>query len=473
MSARMIDELTGLTAAEQVGAYATGTLSPVEVTRAMLERIDAIQPVLNAFCVIDPEAALADARASEARYMEGAPLGPVDGVPTTLKDLVLTKGWPTRRGSKTIPAEGPWTEDGPATARLREAGAVLLGKTTTPEFAFRPVTVSPLTGVTRNPWNPALTPGGSSGGAGVAAAMGAGTLHMGTDAGGSIRIPASFTGVFGHKPSGGRVPTFPPTPLASLVGFGPMTRNVDDAARMLTVLARPDIRDVTALPHDGVAYHERLESDPRGWRIAYSPDLGYARVDPEVARLVEQAVGAFEEMGATVERVGKVMDDPASLMTRLRRGYTAYAFRDFGDDQFALMDPIVVEEIRASLGADLNDHFDAEMERAALMRRMAEFHRRFDLLLSPTLTIPPFGADIDRPEGETRYSWTGLCVPFNLTRQPAASVPCGFTRDGLPVGMQIVGPYGADLAVLQAARAFETARPWAERRPNLPTGDPT
>ena len=460
-------DLHNLTAAKQVAAFTARTLSPVEVAQAAFDRIDAVQPILNAFCVIDPDSALANARAAEERYAKGTPLSPIDGVPTTLKDLILTKGWPTRRGSKTIPAEGPWDEDGPATARLREAGAVLLGKTTTPEFAFKPVTSSPLTGITRNPWNPTRTPGGSSGGAGAAAATGAGTLHLGTDAGGSIRIPASFCGVFGLKPSGGRVPAYPPTPLASLVGFGPMTRTVDDAARMLSILARADIRDTGALPYDDIRYEDHLDADPTRWRIAYSPDFGCATVDPEVATIVAAAVTAFTEAGATVDEVAHVMDDPEPLMTSLRRGFTAYAFRHMGEEQFALMDPAVVDEIRASRGADLNAHFDAEMARTALMRQMAEFHQTYDLLISPTLTVPPFRAELNQPDGATRYSWTKLCVPFNLTRQPAASVPCGVTRTGLPVGLQIVGQYGADLAVLQAARAFEIARPWADRHPTL------
>jgi aspartyl-tRNA(Asn)/glutamyl-tRNA(Gln) amidotransferase subunit A len=462
----MGDQPIYMPASEMVAAFSTRRLSPVDVAQAALDRIAEIQPTLNAFCVIDAEAAMSDARASEERYANGSPLGPVDGVPTTLKDLVLTRGWPTRRGSRTISEDGPWNQDGPATARLRESGAVLLGKTTTPEFAYKPVTVSPLTGTTRNPWNPALTPGGSSGGAGAATATGAGTLALGTDAGGSIRIPSSFCGVFGLKPSGGRVPMYPPTPLASLVGFGPMTRTVEDAARMLTVLARPDIRDVAALPFDEIAYHERLDADPKTWRIAFSPTMGYAQVDDEVATLVEEATRDFARMGARVETVDRVMDNPEPLMTKLRRGFTAYAFRNMGEDQFALMDPDLVADIRESRGASLNAHLDAEMERVALLKRMISFHEDYDFLVTPTLTVPPFSVDLERPEGETRYSWTGLCIPFNLTRQPAASVPCGFTREGLPVGLQIVGPPRADLEVLQAARALERARPWADATPD-------
>lgn len=463
----MSDDLTMMPAAEMVARFAKRSLSPVEACEAALARVEAIQPVLNAFCVIDGDSAMAAAREAEARYAKGAALGPVDGVPSTIKDLVLSKGWPTRRGSLTISEDGPWDEDGPATARLREGGAVLLGKTTTPEFAFKPVTSSPLCGITRNPWNPAMTPGGSSGGAGVAAATGAGTLAMGTDAGGSIRIPSSFCGVFGHKPTGGRVPTYPPTPLSSLVSFGPMTRTVDDAARMLSVLARPDARDGAALPFEDVAYHEALVADPAEWRVAYSPDMGFAKVDPEIAALVQAAARAFEDMGAKVEQVERVMDDPSPLMGRLLRGYTDFAFREFGEDKFAVMDPEVAEEIRASRGVSHYDHMGAEMERLALMRQMAEFHETYDFLLTPTLTIPPFSAELEVPEGQSKRSWTKLCAAFNMTRQPAASVPCGFTGAGLPVGLQIVGRFGDDIGVLRAARAFEHARPWGSVRPQL------
>jgi len=460
-------DLALMSAADMTTAFASQELSPVEVAKAALERIDTIQPILNAFCVIDPDSALADAKASEERWAKGEPLSAVDGVPTTIKDLVLTRGWPTLRGSRTISPDQAWDEDGPVTARLREGGAVLLGKTTTPEFAFKPTTSSPLTGITRNPWNTDLTPGGSSGGAGASVAVGAGTLALATDAGGSIRIPASFSGVYGMKPSGGRVAMHPPTPLASLVGFGPMTRTVDDAARMLTLLARPDTRDGATLTFEDVSYHNHLDAEPKQWHIAYSPNMGFAKVDPEVAEISAKAAQIFADLGAQVDIVGHVMDDPSSLMTRLCRGFTSYAFRHLGDDDFAIMDPAIVEEIRASKVANLCGHFDAEMERAALLRQMIAFHTKYDFLLTPTLCIPPFSVGIERPLSETRQSWTSMCFPFNLTRQPAASVPCGFTKDGLPVGLQIVGPPQADLAVLQASYAFEQAQPWVQYRPDL------
>lgn len=464
-------EIAFLSASELIDAYRAGTLSPLEATRAALEQIERFDGALNAFCLVAADAALDAARASERRWRAGTPIGLLDGVPASVKDLLLTRGWPTLRGSRTISREQPWNEDGPAVARLREHGAVLIGKTTTPEFAFKPVTSSPLTGITRNPWNPAMTPGGSSGGAGAAVACGMGPLALGTDAGGSIRIPSSFCGVFGLKPGSGRVPMYPPTPLAALVGVGPMTRTVADAARLLTVISEPDRRDWSAGPYDPTSYHDRLEDcDPARWRIAWSPTLGFVGVDPEVAAITRAAARAFAGLGARIETVEHVMDDPSALFEKLKRGLTAFAFRKLGAADFAVMDPHVVAEIEACRGADLESHLEAEMERAAFGARMLAFFRDFDFLVTPTLAVAPFPVERDCPEGHSRYDWTAFCYPFNLTRQPAASVPCGFTREGLPVGLQIVGPPHADLLVLQAARAFERARPWAARLPSLETG---
>lgn len=457
-------------AVELVEGYRLKTLSPVETVQDVLQRVEKVNPHVNAFCLIDEEAALEQARQSESRWMAGAPRGSLDGVPASIKDIVLTKGWPTLRGSRTIDPAQEWQIDGPAVARLREAGAVLFGKTTTPEFAVKPVTISPLTGITRNPWDTTRTPGGSSGGAGAAVALGMGPLALGTDAGGSIRIPSGFCGVFGHKPSGGRVPMYPPTPYASLAAFGPMTRTVADAARMLRVISRPDPRDGASLPWVDVDYEAALDAgDPARWRVAWSPTLGYAKVDGEVADLVEAAVARFAEAGARVELVQHVFDDPSDLITRLKRGLTAYAFRNHGPAEFAVMDTDLVSEIEEVRNTGLFEHLDAQMERTQLAGRMTAFHQNYDLLLTPTLAVPPFAAERDRPEGRGRYDWLAFTYPFNLTRQPAASVPCGFTADGLPVGLQIVGPPHGDVQVLQAARVFEKLLPWAEARPS--TGD--
>jgi aspartyl-tRNA(Asn)/glutamyl-tRNA(Gln) amidotransferase subunit A len=454
-------------ATELLQHYRARTLSPVEVTRVVLDRAERSQPVLNAFCVLDREAALASARQSEARWQQGEPMGLLDGVPVSIKDIILTRGWPTRRGSLTIAADQPWLDDGPCVARLREHGAVLFGKTTTPEFAVGAVTRSPLTGVTRNPWHTGMTPGGSSGGAGAAIASGIAPLAVGTDAGGSIRIPASFSGVFGHKPSGGRVPAWPPTPYATFASFGPMTRTVTDAALMLSVMSEPDPRDWGALPYDPVRYHERLDRPLAGMRMAWSPTLGYARVDDEVLELCERASRVFTRLGARVETVPHVFDNPHPLIAKLRDAVTNYAFASFGDDKLALMEPRLAAIIRETRKVNsVTDFLAVENERARFGARMNAFHGEYPLLLTPTMAVQPFSADLDSAPGYGETGdWSPFTAPFNFTRQPACSVPAGFSRAGLPVGLQIVGPMHSDLLVLQAARAFEQAQPWAAARP--------
>lgn len=466
----MDEELVFLSGQELTARYRAGSLSPVEATRATLERISALQEPLNAYCLIDEEAAIAAARASEARWRDGVPIGLLDGVPTSIKDIVLTRGWPTLRGSKTIERDQDWADDAPPVARLREHGAVLLGKTTTPEFAMKGVTDSPLTGITRNPWNPDLTPGGSSGGAGAAVAAGMCTLALGTDAGGSIRIPASFCGVFGFKPSYGRVPAWPPTPFGTFASTGPMTRSVADAAMMLNVIAEPDAKDWNALPFDRTDYREGLDEGIDGVCIAYSQTLGYARVDGEVATIVDAAVEALAERGARVEREDPGFADPAPFWHILFRGLTRFAFMDMTEDQLAAMDPFIAEKIRKAPGVDLETYLQAERKRAELGAHMKAFHRRYDLLVSPTTAIAAFPVDRATPDRgpDTDVTEWPFSLPFNLTRQPAASIPCGFTADGRPVGLQIVGPPHGDALVLRAARAFETARPWSARRPNWP-----
>ena len=309
----MKNELCSLSATDLIRAYARKQLSPVEVTQAVLDRIERLNPVLNAFCLLDSDASLKAAKQSEKRWAKGAPQGLLDGVPVSIKDLLLTRGWPTLRGSKTVDPKGPWNDDAPAVARLREHGAVLLGKTTTPEFGWKGVTDSPLTGITRNPWNPKLTPGGSSGGGAAAVAAGMGPLTVGTDGGGSIRIPCAFTGLFGLKPSFGRVPAWPLSPMGTVAHVGPMTRTVADAALMMNVLSLPDMRDWHGLPHDGRDYRIGLDDGVKGLRIAYSADLGYARVDAEIAAIVKKAVARFKDLGAHVEAKDPGFEDAGPL----------------------------------------------------------------------------------------------------------------------------------------------------------------
>jgi aspartyl-tRNA(Asn)/glutamyl-tRNA(Gln) amidotransferase subunit A len=460
-----------LSAAELCQLYRTGQLSPVETTRAVLERIERLDPQVNAFCLIDGERALAAARASEARWQRGEPCGEVDGVPATIKDVVLTRGWPTLRGSLAIGREQPWDEDAPATARLRAQGAVLIGKTTTPEFGWKAVTDCALTGITRNPWDTSKTPGGSSGGAAVAAALGMGVLHVGTDGGGSIRIPASFTGVFGLKPSFGRVPAYPASPFGTLAHIGPLTRTVSDAAVMLNVLALPDSRDWFALPYDGRDHRIGLEDGVRGLRVAFSPTLGFAEVDPEVADLVAGAAGVLVELGATVEQVDAIVADPLDVFACHWYVGAANLLRAFTAEQRTQMDHGLREIAAAGEQISLVDYLSAARQRAELGTAMRRFHETYDLLLTPTLPLAAFAAGQERPDPAQQprwFHWAPFSNPFNLTQQPAASVPCGRTASGLPVGLQIVGPMHADALVLRAARAFEAARPWP--LPEAPRG---
>ena len=466
----MTDDLAYTPATELLAAYRAKTLSPVEAAAAALARIDAHDGMLNAYVLVDHEGALAAARKSEARWAKGAPRGLVDGVPTSIKDVLLTRGWPTLRGSKTVDPGQPWTEDAPAVARMREHGAVFLGKTTTPEFGGKGVTDSPLTDITRNPWNPEHTPGGSSGGAAAALAAGMGPLAFGTDAGGSIRIPAGFAGVFGLKPSFGRVPAWPPSPFSTLAHVGPMTRSVADAALMLSVIAEPDARDWFALPHEPRDYRDGLAGGVKGLRIAFSADLGYTAVDPEIAEPVAAAARVFAEFGAAVEETVPGFDDPTPAMKTLAWACLAHALGGLSPETLALLDPCIAELIELGRGVGLGEYLDAVAVRTALGGHMTRFHRSHDLLLTPTLPIPAFPVGRFMPEGgDVRrwIDWTPFTYPFNLTQQPAASIPCGFTSGGLPVGLQIVGPMHRDDLVLRAAYAFEQAHPFADARPAL------
>jgi len=458
-------ELAFLSAVELLEGFRQKAFSPVEVTRACLGQIDRDAPSLNAFVHVDADAALASARASEARWHRGAPAGALDGVPVTIKDLILTRGVPTRRGSKTIDPNGPWDLDAPVTARLREAHSVILGKTSTPEMGWKAVTDSPLTGVARNPWNPAMTPGGSSGGAGIAAATGMGALHVGTDGGGSIRIPASFCGIFGLKPSFGRVPAWPLSPTGTVAHLGPMTRTVADAALMLNTISRPDTRDWHSLPYDPRDYLAGLDDGIAGARIAWSPALGRFDVEADVADVVARAVRVFTELGAAVEQVDPALPDVHAIF-RTHWWIGCYnAVRALPAEKRALLDPRLASVVDEGSRITVDEYLNAIAARGSLGAAMREFHTRYDFLITPTVAVSPFTAGHLAPEsmgdvGSDWTRWASFSYPFNLTQQPAATVPCGVTPSGLPVGLQIVGAMHDDRGVLRAARAFERAQPW-------------
>jgi aspartyl-tRNA(Asn)/glutamyl-tRNA(Gln) amidotransferase subunit A len=460
------DDIAFLSARELAERYRAKSLSPVEVAEALLTRLDDLHPRLNAFCIVDRDGALATARASEARWQAGKPLSPIDGVPATIKDLMLMRGFPTRRGSHLMP-DTPDTEDSPAVARLKEAGAVILGKTTTPEFGWIAVGDSPLTGITRNPWNPERTPGGSSAGAAAACAAGIGVLNLGSDGAGSIRIPACFSGVFGIKPTFGLVPAYPPSPMGLLSHHGPLTRSVADAAAMLDAIAKPDPRDPYWLPAPERSFLDGLDDGVKGWKIAYSPDLGYATVQPEIAAAVAAAAKRFEELGAQVEQVGKIFESPREALLTLWGAGAARIVAGIPAERLKQCDPgfLAVAEAGAKIGAV--DYLGADLQRTALGRAMGAFHETYDLLLTPMMPVPalPVGEDLNDASDEHWVDWSPFSYPFNMTRQPAASIMCGLTSGGLPIGLQIVGELHADAKVLRAARAFEATQP--VRRPPI------
>ncbi|MGW4593425.1 amidase [Amycolatopsis thermoflava] len=459
---------TLLTASELVAAYSTGEISPVEATEAALRSIEERDRECNAFCLVDPEVAREGAKASETRWREGNPIGSLDGVPTSIKDMFLTQGWPTLRGSTCVDRDQPWEVDSPVTARLRENGLVLLGKTTTPELAWKGVTDNPLTGVTRNPWNPAKTPGGSSGGSGAAVAAGMGELSVGTDGGGSVRIPASFCGIVGLKPTYGRIPLWPASPFGALSHAGPMARSVSDVALLLDVLALPDHRDPNALEPPAGAYREAVRRDVRGLYAAFSPTLGWARVDPEVREIVTSAVTALDEAGLRVEEADPGFADPREAFDVLWSTGAAQWLDTFPAGCEAKVDPGLRQVWEQGKTYSAADYLAANAERAALGIRMGEFHTRYDVLITPTVAVPPFEAGFDVPPGSGMSGWpdwTPFTYPFNMTQQPAISVPAGKTADGLPVGLQIVGPRHSDDLVLAVARLFEEVRPWPTDRP--------
>ena len=454
------EELLGRSAIELLAGYQSGEFSPREVAAAALARAERLQDPLNAFATIDSEGALAAAGASEDRWHRGSPKGRLDGVPATTKDLMRTKGWVNRYGSHTTGLT-PEVQDAPASARLREHGAVLIGATTTPEFGWKGVTDSPLTGITRNPWNSEMTPGGSSGGAAVAAATGIAPLNIGTDGGGSIRIPAAFTGIFGLKPSFARVPAYPASPFGTVAHVGPMTMTVPDAALTLTVISEPDPRDWHPLPTDRTDYGQGLDETLEGLRIAYSPSLGGHHVDAEVRDLVLAAARRLEVLGARVEEQDPPI--PKDLAPDFARHWyvgAANLMRRIPQDAWKRMDPGLVEIAAEGRSYSLLEFLAAGDRRRDMQLAMSLFHEEWDLLLTPAMPIAAFEAGLEVPagSGQGRWTeWTPFSYPFNLSGQPAASVPCGLTGKGLPVAFQLVGPLYSDALVLRAAAAYEKA----------------
>lgn len=452
--------LADMTAVELLEGYRGGDFTPVDAAESVLGRIEERDGDLNAFVLVDRESALESARASAKRWAAGETLGPGDGVPTSIKDIFPTKGWPTLRGSTLIDEAGPWDFDAPCVARLKDTGAVLLGKTATPEFAWKGVTDSLRTGETSNPWDPSVHAGGSSGGSASAVGAGMGPWSVGTDGGGSVRIPAAFTGTVAIKPTYGTVPMFPSSPFGTLAHAGPMARTVKDTALLMDIISGFDSRDWSALPTPSTSFLDGLEDGIEGLRIAYSPTLGFGENDPEVDRLVREAVLRLEELGAFVEEVDPGIEDSVEAFHVLWFTGAAKVLEVYGPDAMGRIDPGLRAGIEQYAEATALDYLDATAVRMAMGVTMGAFHETYDLLVTPTMPITAFDRTRQSPEGwksNLWTSWTPYTYPFNMTQQPAASVPCGVASDGLPVGLQFVGARTQDALVLRAARAYEKA----------------
>ncbi|WP_440534613.1 amidase [Variovorax sp. YR566] len=445
------DPLCRLHTAELTPLYRSGELSPVEVARAALARAEAINSPYNAFTYIDHEGATEQARAAEQRWRSGSPLSPIDGVPTTIKDIVWVKGWVIRFGSLTSKAQ-PQHEDAPAVERLRRAGAVFLGLTTTPEFGWKAVTDSPLSGITRNPWMPRVTAGGSSGGAAVAAATGAGVLHLATDGGGSARIPASFTATVGFKPSFARVPVFPVNAYGTLTHIGAIARNIADVDAMVSVMAGRDVRDWTQCAYVPTA-PEHSQTALTGARVGYWSQPAAGKVDPEVAQIVERAVRRIERAGACVEPVQLPRDDVLDIFQHHWLCGAATRIDAIPEQDRSRVDHGLLEA--ACLGSHMTlGLVSAQMRRAEFGSAMDQLLREYDVLVSPAAAVAPFEAGHEVPPGSGMsrwFDWAGFSFPVNLSQQPAIVLPCGLTTDGRPVGIQLVGARGEDGRLLSVA----------------------
>lgn len=466
----MSDDLNWLSATKLSKLYSKLSASPVDVAKACLNQIAKHDSKLNAMSLVDDKVTLRMAKESAQRWKKQKPLSPIDGVPVLIKDILLVKGWPTLRGSKTVERNQDWLHDAPAVARLREAGAVFVGMTTTPEFGWKGVTDSPLTGITRNPWNTDKTPGGSSGGSSAGLAAGYAPLALGTDGGGSIRIPAGFTGIYGLKPSFGRVPAWPLSPFGTVAHIGPMTRKVKDAALLLNVLARPDARDWMSLPAENANYTKGLKRGVKGMTFAYSPKLGFdVDVEPDVAKGVKKAVKSLRKAGAKVIEIEPGFADPAPIFRTLWWVGVRGAFQNLPPEKLDLLEPALRDVLKQSNEIKVEDIIEATRLRGALGSHLRQFMQSYDALITPTLPITAFTAGQLQPgdvlkEGKW-VNWTPFTYPFNLTQQPAASVPVGLASNGLPIGLQIVGRMFEDHKVLQISAAVEDLLGSDELRP--------
>ena len=467
-----MSELHELSAAELSRLYAAGEASPVEVTQAVIAHIARWEPQLCALYAYDPDSALQQARASEARWRAGQALSPLDGVPLTLKENIATKGVPLPAGTAATVLV-PAAEDAPPAARLREAGCVLLGKTTMPDYGMLTSGLSSFHHLSRNPWNLALNPGGSSAGAAAAAAAGYGPLHVGTDIGGSIRLPAGLCGLFGLKPSLGRIPIKPP--YAGRVA-GPMTRTVTDAALMMRPLTQPDWRDTTSLPAHGIDWDD-LHIELRGLRIGLQLEAGWGLpADAQTLAAVQAAARAFEVAGAIVEPLGpfstRAMADGLDRFWRMRSYLDMSALPP---ERQAKVLPYIRDWVATGASLSAAEVFQGYSQMAALREAAVAACQPFDFVLSPVNPVSSYPADWASPINDPArpFEHIPFTLPYNMSEQPAASIDCGVTAGGQPIGLQIVGQRHDDLGVMRLARAWEQMRPVPRPWPQPPGTTPT
>jgi len=450
-------------------------VSPVEVTEMYLRRIASLDPQLNSYLTVTADLALAAASEAEQAVMAGQPLGPLHGVPVSIKDLEVTKGFCSTMGSLIFKDTIPEL-DSIVVERVRQAGAILLGKTNTPEFGLLGMTENRLGDSCRNPWNRERTSGGSSGGAGAAVAAGLCSLATGSDGGGSIRIPSSFCGIYGIKPSQGRVPRFGGLGRPAISQFsqsGPMTRTVRDAAILLQALAGPDARDVSCMREAAPDFLAALDEDIKGLRIGWSPDFGYAAVDPEVVSITSQAAKVFEaELSCIVENADIPLEEPFPPFWTI---FSANAYASFGHllaDQGDLLTDYARDCIAFGEKTSGADYAYALLYLDQIRAQFADLMQTYDLILSPTMAVAAFPVGqppetIANREVDAFWGYFPFTYPINMIGYTAASVPCGFSADGMPIGLHILGRRGDEATVLRASAAFEQVRPWADKRPPI------
>ncbi|MBI3735609.1 amidase [Candidatus Sumerlaeota bacterium] len=476
MKASEVDEICFTPAVKLAKMIAKRRISPVEVTDAFLDRIERINPKLNAYVTLLPEQARKQARAAERAIGRGKKLGKLHGLPISIKDLAWTRGVRTTSGSRVFADRVPEC-DAPVVERLLGAGAIHLGKTNTPEFGWVAITDNEVFGKTNNPWNPEYTTSGSSGGAAAAQAAGLAALSHGSDGGGSIRHPASFCGVFGFKSTFGLIPRHAGVDgWPTLSHNGPITRTVADAALMLDVMCGYDARDMMSAPLPPQKFLKNLQRNLKGLRVAWSTDMGFCEVDPRVRRGFEKAIPAFKEIGCKLQNSFPDVRDSREIFKGVMFAEAVAAeFGYIGPDGTSKMNAELTKFIWKRRDILARDYLAAMEKRHAMYSRVEAFMRDVDILVTPTMAIPPFKHPKDMSEYPhtvngvevSSTGWQPFTFPFNLTQQPAATLPCGFTDDGLPIGLQVVGRRFEDLLVMQLCAAFEQARPWADKRPSL------